>query len=85
VIKWKVGLRVCALVILLEDDAPHNPQAVACEPGWCHALPGDVGEVIDINRVVEDGETLLFPLVRFELTQTVTMCCPDELRLVVEA
>lgn len=46
---YQLGIVVAATRQIIEDDVDYDPLARPCEPGWCHARTGDVGEVIHID------------------------------------
>lgn len=45
----KIGTPVRALTQIVEEDQEPDPNAKSCMPGWVHAEPGDVGEVVHVE------------------------------------
>ena len=73
---FKLGQKVRALNIVIEDDNPSNPEAKPCGSGWVHAEPGDCGFVAGID----DGCVTA----RFDRTGTASVVGDNEIELITE-
>ncbi len=77
-IEFRVGMRVRARVLIVENDLAPDPTVEPCSPGWPHCWPGDYATVVYIG---DNG----LPDVVFDRTGTRTICCPSELEIVPPA
>ena len=72
---YQIGQRVVATREITESgDGPGSNNAIFPEHNYIHAIEGDIGEVVDIDR--RGGSWLATVL--FDRTGTSTLVFPDE-------